>query len=133
MVSLIIHGSRGSSPASSAQMQKYGGHTSCFEILTGSYQIFLDAGTGFQSAVIREDREVIILFSHFHHDHIQGLLHNPYIFENNQKITFATGLTSGETKRKFEEVFFSTIFSSEYFYYAEQIELSRFYKFEMSC
>lgn len=107
MVSLIVHGSRGSSPASSAQMQKYGGHTSCFEILTGSYQIFLDAGTGFQSAVIREDREVIILFSHFHHDHIQGLLHNPYIFNNNQRITLATGLTSEKYLKKNLKKYFS--------------------------
>ena len=107
MVSLIIHGSRGSSPASSAQMQKYGGHTSCFEVLTGSYQIFLDAGTGFQSAIIREDREVIILFSHFHHDHIQGLLHNPHIFRNNQRITFATGLTSGEYLKENLKKYFS--------------------------
>ena len=50
MLSLLIHGARGSVPATGKKFSKYGGNTTCFEIETEDSQIFVDAGTGFGSS-----------------------------------------------------------------------------------
>ena len=66
-----IHGVRGSVPTPGADFVKYGGNTSCFEIETSESQIFCDAGTGFRSAkLFRDQKDVSVFFTHFHHDHI---------------------------------------------------------------
>ena len=57
MLSLTIHGVRGSMPATGKKFSKYGGNTTCFEIETPESQIFIDAGTGFSSAKIEEDKK----------------------------------------------------------------------------
>ena len=87
MLSLMIHGARGSMPTTGESFSKYGGNTTCFEIETEDSQIFIDAGTGFSSASINEDKKkVYLLFTHLHHDHVQGLLFNPRLFTRNQEI-----------------------------------------------
>ena len=93
MQKFIIHGSRGSFPTSGDDSVKYGGNTICFEILTNEFQIFIDAGTGFQNAHIREDKTKLILISHFHHDHIQGLLSNSGVFQTNNNFLLCSALT----------------------------------------
>ena len=62
MLSLTIHGVRGSMPATGKKFSKYGGNTTCFEIETPESQIFIDAGTGFSSAKIEEDKKKYIFF-----------------------------------------------------------------------
>ena len=62
-----FHGVRGSIPMPSSSTIKYGGHTSCYEVVTDKYQFIFDAGTGFQSVKLMEDRTVVIIFTHFHH------------------------------------------------------------------
>ena len=57
MLSLTIHGVRGSLPATGKKFSKYGGNTTCFEIETKHSQIFIDAGTGFSSAKIDEGKK----------------------------------------------------------------------------
>jgi ribonuclease BN (tRNA processing enzyme) len=62
---------------------RFGGNTSCVEVLAGSHRIILDAGTGIVSlgneiakspsrGQERESLHLTILFSHTHHDHTQG-------------------------------------------------------------
>ena len=69
-------GVRGSYPAPGAGTVKYGGNTSCVEIRVGERTIILDAGTGIiplgRELAQRRARDIILLFSHLHHDHTQG-------------------------------------------------------------
>src|SRR6266498_495581 len=68
-------GVRGSYPAPGAGTIKYGGNTACVEIHAGERTIVLDAGTGIISLgrelAARHSHEVVLLFSHLHHDHTQ--------------------------------------------------------------
>jgi len=71
-------GVRGSHPAPGAETVKYGGNTACVEIQVGERTIILDAGTGIiplghELARTKRASEIILLFSHLHHDHTQGL------------------------------------------------------------
>jgi phosphoribosyl 1,2-cyclic phosphodiesterase len=70
-------GVRGSYPAPGEATVKYGGNTSSVEIQAGERTILLDAGTGIiplgrELARSTRAREIVLLFSHLHHDHIQG-------------------------------------------------------------
>jgi phosphoribosyl 1,2-cyclic phosphodiesterase len=80
-------GVRGSHPTPGAETVKYGGNTACVEMQVGARTIILDAGTGIiplghelvktTSALAGDARELanefMLLLSHLHHDHIQGL------------------------------------------------------------
>jgi phosphoribosyl 1,2-cyclic phosphodiesterase len=69
-------GVRGSYPAPGAATVKYGGNTACVEIRAGTRTIILDAGTGIiplgRELARRRAHEIMLLFSHLHHDHTQG-------------------------------------------------------------
>jgi len=69
-------GVRGSYPMPGVGTVKYGGNTACVEIRAGERTIILDAGTGIiplgRDLVNRRALEVVLLFSHLHHDHTQG-------------------------------------------------------------
>lgn len=69
-------GVRGSYPAPGAGTVKYGGNTACVEIRLGGRTIILDAGTGIiplgRKLARRREPEVLLLLSHYHHDHTQG-------------------------------------------------------------
>ena len=111
MLSLTIHGVRGAMPATGKKFSKYGGNTTCFEIETLESQIFIDAGTGFSSAKIEEDKKkVYLLFTHLHHDHLQGLLFNPQLFVRSQEIIVASALMSGATLKQYVSKYFSPPF-----------------------
>jgi phosphoribosyl 1,2-cyclic phosphodiesterase len=56
---------------------KYGGNTSSVEVQAGTRTIILDAGTGIiplgrELAHAKRADELLLLFSHLHHDHTQG-------------------------------------------------------------
>ena len=70
-------GVRGSYPTPGAGTVKYGGNTACVEINAGGRTIILDAGTGIiplgrELAKHKHPLELLLLFSHLHHDHTQG-------------------------------------------------------------
>ncbi len=69
-------GVRGSYPTPGASTVKYGGNTACVEVRAGERTIILDAGTGIiplgRELARRRLLEVVLLFSHLHHDHTQG-------------------------------------------------------------
>ena len=69
-------GVRGSYPAPGAETVKYGGNTACVEIRVGERTIILDAGTGIiplgRELAQRRAQDILLLFSHLHHDHTQG-------------------------------------------------------------
>jgi phosphoribosyl 1,2-cyclic phosphodiesterase len=70
-------GVRGSYPTPGAGTVKYGGNTPSVEICAGGRTIILDAGTGIiplgrELARTKCAGELLLLFSHLHHDHTQG-------------------------------------------------------------
>ena len=79
-------GVRGSQASPGPDTARYGGNTSCFDVVTDERRVLvLDAGTGIRNLgqTVGPDVERIdILLSHLHMDHIQGLgffapLHRP--------------------------------------------------------
>ena len=72
-----FHGVRGSLAAPQGSNSEVGGNTSCVEVLAGDQRIVLDAGTGLRNLgeqLVRSGRtNTVILLSHLHWDHIQGL------------------------------------------------------------
>ena len=75
-------GVRGSYPVAGSDTVRYGGNTACVEIEANHTTIILDAGTGIiplGRALARRARaqgrnvSCVLLFSHLHHDHTQGL------------------------------------------------------------
>jgi phosphoribosyl 1,2-cyclic phosphodiesterase len=76
-LSVKFWGVRGSYPAPGSGTVKYGGNTAAVEIRAGERTIILDAGTGIiplgrELARTRRTSEILLLFSHLHHDHTQG-------------------------------------------------------------
>ena len=76
-VRIKFWGTRGSIPAPGRETVKYGGNTTCVEIRSGEGTcIIIDAGTGIRSLgkkLLKEDvREIHLLITHTHWDHIQG-------------------------------------------------------------
>ena len=97
---VIFHGVRGSTPTADQNFLKYGGSTTCTEILHEQFQIIFDAGTGFQNVTILKDRPTYLIFSHFHYDHIQGLPFNHQIFDPSNKVTISSGLVKANELRE---------------------------------
>ena len=75
-------GVRGSYPVPGSDSVGIGGNTACIEVRANGHTVILDAGTGIiglgramitRALQIGHDIEATILFSHYHHDHTQGL------------------------------------------------------------
>ena len=72
----VILGARGSVPVSGEKFMRYGGSTTCVFLRLAGQPVVLDAGTGLLSLpdVLREnEREIPLLLSHPHADHLLGL------------------------------------------------------------
>ena len=105
-------GVRGSYPTPGAGTVKYGGNTACVEINAGGRTIILDAGTGIiplgrelAKRAIQEKRglELLLLFSHLHHDHTQGFpFFTPAYFPNTRLSIFGPGGTPETLKHVLE-------------------------------
>jgi phosphoribosyl 1,2-cyclic phosphodiesterase len=74
-----LWGVRGSIPSPGAETAKYGGNTSCVELITDSGEIIIiDSGTGIRQFGMdylrrkKRSNAIHILISHVHWDHIQG-------------------------------------------------------------
>jgi phosphoribosyl 1,2-cyclic phosphodiesterase len=70
-------GTRGSVPTPGRATEKFGGNTTCVEIVAQDHRLILDAGTGIRELglVLAEEGPSAssMCFSHLHWDHIQGL------------------------------------------------------------
>lgn len=121
-----FRGVRGSYPTPKANFLKYGGNTSCVEVVAGSNLIILDAGTGivdlgvelFREYILsagnpaeRKPVEATILLSHVHQDHIQGLQFFKPIFSQNSKINiFGLNVNGEDLKDTLQDVLFDRVF-----------------------
>jgi phosphoribosyl 1,2-cyclic phosphodiesterase len=74
---VVMWGTRGSLATPGRDTARYGGNTSCVEVIgEGDTRLVLDAGTGIRAlgmALPPGLRRVDVLLSHLHLDHIQGL------------------------------------------------------------
>ena len=74
MIKVIFHGVRGSRACPGPEYLAFGGNTSCVEVATERVRVLFDAGTGLSRVVCRGDsRPIVLLLSHSHYDHLQGL------------------------------------------------------------
>lgn len=94
---LTFYGVRGSIPAPGPEFVKYGGNTACVHIeLDDGTDIILDAGTGIKKLgqkMVNEDRDINILLTHNHWDHIQGFPFFAPIYQPGRNIFVTPGMT----------------------------------------
>ncbi len=91
MQEFVIHGTRGTMPASAPDTVKYGGYTTCFSLKTSHGIIVFDAGTGI-SSVCRgltgsQGSSFTMLFTHLHLDHIIGLPYFEPLYQGDTSIS----------------------------------------------
>ncbi len=74
---VTLWGTRGSLPSPGPETARYGGNTSCLQVVgSDGTLLVLDAGTGIRRLgmnVPDSQRQVHILLTHLHLDHVQGL------------------------------------------------------------
>jgi len=118
---LKFYGVRGSTPVCDAGFQQFGGNTTCFQITfedTNRIAI-IDAGTGLRNlgrdmrAIGHRQDQLIIAFTHFHWDHMQGFPFFTPAYNPLQKITILT-LGEGQTIGNLREIF-EVPLQSQYF------------------
>lgn len=87
---ITFWGVRGSYPVTSPASAHFGGDTPCVEIRAGSQSIILDAGTGIialgNALAERAPQNLLLLLSHFHHDHTQGLPFFAPLYQNTTRL-----------------------------------------------
>jgi phosphoribosyl 1,2-cyclic phosphodiesterase len=89
---LRFWGVRGSIPVPGVDTSRYGGNTSCVELASpGNPSLVFDCGTGARAlgrAMLgRPERELHLLFSHFHMDHVFGFPFFAPIFAPSYEMT----------------------------------------------
>jgi phosphoribosyl 1,2-cyclic phosphodiesterase len=109
---LKICGSRGSIPISNSKSVAVGGNTTSIRVFSeclpkGSI-LSIDAGSGFVPLsfdVLKEGgaKEMTVLFTHYHHDHTQGLLLSPLTFIKNIKMRLCGPAEDSNGPRKMME------------------------------
>ena len=104
--SLRFWGVRGSYAVSNRGALKYGGHTSCVEVVAGKRQIIFDAGTGIIGLgkdLIKNNQGPLSLnlfLSHTHHDHLSGFYFFDPLFDKRNRINI---FGPGSAKRSLAE------------------------------
>jgi phosphoribosyl 1,2-cyclic phosphodiesterase len=118
---LKFYGTRGSTPVCEPGFQRFGGNTTCFQLKfpdTNRIAI-IDAGTGLRRlgqellAAGHKQERIIVAFTHFHWDHIQGFPFFPQAYDPNQKITILA-LGKDQTIGNLREIF-EVPLQSQYF------------------
>ena len=96
-VRVKFYGTRGSIPVSAPEFQEFGGNTTCVLVEGPERTGILDAGTGIRDLGkdltkdpnLGNDRPCLLMFSHFHWDHIQGLPFFAPAYDSNLHFTVA--------------------------------------------
>ncbi len=102
---ITILGARGSVPTSGAKTQVFGGSTSCVLIETDDNAIYLDAGSGIIQTPDIGDRQISILITHPHFDHLIGLPFFPYNTAPGRRIdVYGKSRSEGTIKEQLERL-----------------------------
>ncbi len=109
-----VYGSRGSVPIANSASVAFGGNTTCIRVISDRIPpgtaLVLDAGTGFvplSQDLLREGglREVVVLLTHYHHDHTQGLFLSPLTFMKDVKLRLCGPIQLGvDPKRMMQDL-----------------------------
>lgn len=90
-MSMAFWGVRGSSPVVGPDHLAFGGSTMCLEVRAADHRMIVDAGTGIQQLgwAMAEGNigNVDILLTHFHLDHIMGLMTFAPLFQKGATVT----------------------------------------------
>lgn len=121
MMKLKFYGTRGSIPICDPRFQQFGGNTTCMQItFTDTNRIaIIDAGTGLRNlgrdlrAIGHKQEQIVMAFTHFHWDHIQGFPFFAPAYDAGQKIILLT-LGREPTATHLREIFEMQM-QSEYF------------------
>lgn len=95
---VVILGTRGSVPVSGEAFMHYGGATTCVLIRFENQTIVLDCGTGMmelQKVLHKYDRQITVLLSHPHVDHLLGLPMCPVVFDPARRIDIYGAVWNG--------------------------------------
>lgn len=97
---VIIRGTRGSIPVSSPQTHRYGGNTTCVEVITDAdNRIIIDAGSGIRALgdelMATGPSSFAMLFTHAHWDHLLGFPMFAPIFSSSSTIHMYAPRTIG--------------------------------------
>jgi phosphoribosyl 1,2-cyclic phosphodiesterase len=93
-------------PVSGPTTDKYGGRTLCIDIDAGAdLRVIIDGGTGIsalaQDLVIPpEGIEFHVFLTHYHWDHLQGILFFPPLYDERNRFTFYGHSWNGMGSRK---------------------------------
>lgn len=92
MSRITVLGARGSLPVSGHKYREYGGATASVLLELKEDMFLLDAGSGLLNLdhAVWENRTLHIFLSHFHLDHVMGLLLSRFLFTPGQKVHFYT-------------------------------------------
>lgn len=100
---IVLGGVRGSTPVSHPDFIKFGGATTCVLVDNGkSGQILIDAGSGLRTVEPMitppvSDRPLLMLFTHYHIDHLIGLPFFAPFYDPHRSVTFAAPPCGGTT------------------------------------
>jgi phosphoribosyl 1,2-cyclic phosphodiesterase len=100
---VLLGGVRGTSPVSDRNFAHYGGATTCVLVEDGAgTRIVVDAGTGLRMleprlAPVEATAPVLMLFTHYHLDHLIGLPSFAPLYNPDWQIVFAAPVREGVT------------------------------------
>ncbi len=97
-INITFLGTRGSIPVEGTRYAQYGGATSCVIVHIDNGCILFDAGSGIMSLPFETDeheKDISILISHPHVDHICGIPICPTMFDKNKNITIYAAQHNG--------------------------------------
>jgi len=99
-----LWGVRGSVPVPGPATEQFGGNTSCIQVTAeDGAEFVLDAGTGIRelgAALTGRSRQLHVLLTHLHLDHIQGLMFFAPFFDPAAEITVWGPPAAGRALRK---------------------------------
>ena len=89
-------GARGTIACPGREFARYGGNTACVEVRCGDHLVIFDGGTGARplgNSLVRSERRIDadIFLSHFHIDHVSGLLLFAPLFVAQSRVRFWAG------------------------------------------
>lgn len=88
-MTITFWGVRGSIPVPGEQTLRYGGNTTCVSIAQNDEVLVMDAGTGIRDLgdmLLGDEREIFMLLTHLHADHIAGFPFFAPLYEQDRVI-----------------------------------------------